>query len=162
MSHLISPWSLVGRMLLLYSYKTSSNLNDPSDIIFLFGLHTAEYGNSQVRGQIGAAAVSLCHSHSTVGSKPCLQPTPQLTAMPDPRPLSKARDRTWIFMGTSWICSSCAEMETPLIMYFSWTWYRHKNWKSRERSGKNTVCNECLKRLMQKFVHTCIHLRWSF
>ena len=30
-----------------------------------------------------AAAASLCHSHSVVGSKLCLQPTPQLTAMPD-------------------------------------------------------------------------------
>ena len=43
------------------------------------------YASSQARGQIGAVAASLCHSHSNVGSKPSLQPTPlQLVAMPDP------------------------------------------------------------------------------
>ena len=38
----------------------------------------------QARGQIGATAASLHHSHSKAGSKPSLQPTPQLMAMPDP------------------------------------------------------------------------------
>ena len=42
------------------------------------------YGGSQARGQIGAVTASLHHSHSNVGYKPHLQPTPQLTAMPDP------------------------------------------------------------------------------
>ena len=42
------------------------------------------YGGSQARGLIGAVATSRCHSHSNVGSEPCLQPTPQLTAMLDP------------------------------------------------------------------------------
>ena len=42
------------------------------------------YGSSQARGQIGATAASLHHSHSNTGSKPHLRPTPQLTAMPDP------------------------------------------------------------------------------
>ena len=46
------------------------------------------YGGSQSRGRMGAAActaaASLHHSHSKLGSKPHLQPTPQLTAMPDP------------------------------------------------------------------------------
>ena len=42
----------------------------------------AAYGGSQARGQIGAA--SLCQSHSNAGSKPRLQPTPQLMALPDP------------------------------------------------------------------------------
>ena len=32
----------------------------------------------------GAAAASLHHSQSNMVSEPCLQPTPQLTAMPDP------------------------------------------------------------------------------
>ena len=41
------------------------------------------YGDSQTRGWRGAAAVGLRHSHSNAGSKPWLQPTPQLTAMPD-------------------------------------------------------------------------------
>ena len=40
------------------------------------------YGGSQAGGQIGAIAVSP--GHSNAGSEPCLRPTPQLTAMPDP------------------------------------------------------------------------------
>ena len=36
------------------------------------------------RGQIGAAAASLCHSNSNVRSKPHLQTTPQLMGTPDP------------------------------------------------------------------------------
>ena len=42
------------------------------------------YGGSQARGPIGAVADSLRHSHSNAGSEPCLRPTPQLTATPDP------------------------------------------------------------------------------
>ena len=42
------------------------------------------YGGSQARGPIGAVAASLHQSHSNSGSEPSLQPTPQLTAMPDP------------------------------------------------------------------------------
>ena len=44
----------------------------------------AAYGGSQARGLIGAVAASLRQSHSNVGSEPRLQPTPQLTATPDP------------------------------------------------------------------------------
>ena len=42
------------------------------------------YGGSQARDVIGAVAAGLRQSHSNLGSKPRLQPTPQLTAMPDP------------------------------------------------------------------------------
>ena len=41
-------------------------------------------GGSQTRGLIGAVAASLHHSHSNARSEPCLQPTPQLMATPDP------------------------------------------------------------------------------
>ena len=43
----------------------------------------AAYGSSWARGWIGAAAASLCHSHSNARSEH-LQPTPQLTATLDP------------------------------------------------------------------------------
>ena len=43
------------------------------------------YGSSQARGQIRAAAAGLHHSHSNLGSEPCQQPIPQLTAMPESR-----------------------------------------------------------------------------
>ena len=58
--------------------------------LFIFCLFTpswaapAAYGGSQARGRIGAAAASLHWSHSNLGSEPCLQPTPQLMAIPDP------------------------------------------------------------------------------
>ena len=42
------------------------------------------YEGSQARGPIGAVAASLCQSHSNTGSEPPLQPTPQITAVPDP------------------------------------------------------------------------------
>ena len=41
------------------------------------------HGGSQARGQIVTIATGLCHSHSNA-SEPHLQPTPQLTATPDP------------------------------------------------------------------------------
>ena len=42
------------------------------------------YGGSQARGLLGAVAAGLHHSHSNLGSEPCLQPTQQLPAMLDP------------------------------------------------------------------------------
>ena len=56
-------------------------------IFFFFLLFRAAptaYGSSQARGRIRATAAGLCHSHNNAGSKPCLWPTPQLTAMLDP------------------------------------------------------------------------------
>ena len=41
-------------------------------------------GGSQAKGQIGATASGLCYSHNHARSEPCLRPTPQLTATPDP------------------------------------------------------------------------------
>ena len=48
----------------------------------LFRAAPVAHGNSQARDRIGAAAPSLHHSHGNVGSEPCLQPAPQLMAMP--------------------------------------------------------------------------------
>ena len=42
------------------------------------------YEGSQARGRIGATAAGLHYSHSNAGFEPHLQPTPQLTAMPEP------------------------------------------------------------------------------
>ena len=44
----------------------------------------AAYEGSQARGQIGAIAAGLLRSHSNARSELRLQPTPQLTATPDP------------------------------------------------------------------------------
>ena len=53
----------------------------------VFGLFRAiptAYGGSQARDLLRAVAVSLSQSHSNARLKPCLRPTPQLTATPDP------------------------------------------------------------------------------
>ena len=50
----------------------------------LFRVAPAAYGGSQARGRIRAIYTGLSHSHSKTGSKQCLWPTPQLTAMLDP------------------------------------------------------------------------------
>ena len=52
--------------------------------ICFFRAAPAASGSSQARTWVGATAANLCHSHSNVGSEPHLQPTPQLTARPDP------------------------------------------------------------------------------
>ena len=54
--------------------------------VCLFRAALMAYGGSQARGQIGAVAAGLHHRHSNAGSEPCLHPTPQLMAMPDPQP----------------------------------------------------------------------------
>ena len=52
-------------------------------LLFLWATPVA-YGGSQARGPIGAVATGLRQSHSNAGSELRLQPTPQLTATPDP------------------------------------------------------------------------------
>ena len=53
-------------------------------VICLFSAALTAYGGFQARGQIRAVAASLRQSRSNARSKPCLRPTPQLTATPDP------------------------------------------------------------------------------
>ena len=52
---------------------------------FFFRATPTGYGSFQARGPIGATAPGLHHGHSNMGSEPCLKPTPQLTAVPDPK-----------------------------------------------------------------------------
>ena len=51
---------------------------------WLFRAAPTAYGDSQERGPMRAAAAGLHHRQSNTRSKLRLQPTPQLTAMPDP------------------------------------------------------------------------------
>ena len=86
----------------------------------LLRLHPPAHGSSQARGLIRAAAAGLHQSHSKARSEPRLQPTPQLTAMPDPQcwilnPLSKARDRTHSLVVPSRIHFLCAKTGTPML-----------------------------------------------
>ena len=63
--------------------ETDSTFLYPFSFLLVRAVFVA-YGGSQDRGQIGAVATSLHHSHSHAGSKPRLRPTPQLTPTPDP------------------------------------------------------------------------------
>ena len=60
-------------------------------IFFFLRVTPVAYGSSQARSQIRTATASLHHSHSNTRSKPCLQPTLQLTATPDPEPTEQGQ-----------------------------------------------------------------------
>ena len=66
-----------------FTFGSKVHVSMPFFFFFLFRPTLKAYGSSQARGQIGATAVSLHHSHSHTRTEPCLHPTPQLTAMPD-------------------------------------------------------------------------------
>ena len=56
------------------------NFLSPSPFFFLFMAAPVAYGSSRARGQIGAAAAGLHHSHSNTGSELHLGPMLQLVA----------------------------------------------------------------------------------
>ena len=62
----------------------------PLFLLFLWAAPKA-HGGSQARGLIGAITPGLHQSNSNVGSEPRLQPTPQLTAKPDPQPTEQGQ-----------------------------------------------------------------------
>ena len=61
------------------------------------------YGGSQARGLIRAVATGLHQSHSNASYEPCLPPTPQLTAMPDPLPTDGGQGPNPKPHGSIWI-----------------------------------------------------------
>ena len=77
-----------------------------NNFFLLVRVAPAAYGGSQARGQIGAVATGLCHRHSNARSKPCLQPTPQLTAMPNPWPTEQGQGENPQLMVHSQIVSA--------------------------------------------------------
>ena len=58
-------------------------LSAPAPFFFIFRAAPVAYGISQAKGQIRAAAASLC-SHGNTRYEPHLQFTSQLAATPDP------------------------------------------------------------------------------
>ena len=50
----------------------------------LFRAVPAAYGGSKAGGPVGAVVAGLHHSYSNARCEPHLQPTPQITATPDP------------------------------------------------------------------------------
>ena len=60
-------------------------------IFCLFRAASEAYGGSQASGRIRTTAAGPHHSHSNAGSEPCLPPTPQLMAAPDPQPTERGQ-----------------------------------------------------------------------
>ena len=108
-SQLLAPpsqWPLARFRLLITAYLDNSitcfpppsSLYDETEVLgkapFSFCLFRAApgaYGSSQVRGQLGAVAAGLHHSHSHTRSEPHLQPTPQLMATLAPWPTDQSQ-----------------------------------------------------------------------
>ena len=61
----------------------------------LFRATPLAYGGFQARGLIRATAAGHSHSRSNACTEPCLQPTPQITAMPDPEPTERGQGLNW-------------------------------------------------------------------
>ena len=65
-----------------------SHNRTPRNLFFFFFCfflcRSPPHNPSPPRGQIGMVDASRYHSHRNARSKPCLQPTPQLMAVPDP------------------------------------------------------------------------------
>ena len=84
------PWQELLKLIIFYWNKHTYRKEEIPRCIgqrLLFFLSRATptaYGSSQARSRIRSAVASLHHIHSNAGSKLHLQPTPQLTAMPDP------------------------------------------------------------------------------
>ena len=116
-------WSEVsGMYVCLFSiYIQPINLFSPCVVfwfclfILLFRVAPVAYGSSQVRGRIGATAVSLHHSRSNTGAEPRLHlhHSSRQCRMPDT--LREAKDGTCILMDTSWIRFCCTTTGTPKI-----------------------------------------------
>ena len=79
-----NPWSECLGLLFIYLYSFFLVVVVFLILFCFFRAVPAAYGGSQARSRIKAAAAGPHPSHSNVGSKPHLQPIPQLMAMPDP------------------------------------------------------------------------------
>ena len=88
--------------------------------VLLFRAAPIAYGVSQARGQIGATAAGLCHSHSNTRTE--LHHSSWQHWIP--KSLSEARDWTCTFVDTSWIRFHCATTGTPVLFCFkSIVWF---------------------------------------
>ena len=119
-SHVAKPRSSVGRYdprawiqgrELLWPFFQNLEYQYDLFIYFAFRATPSTYGSSLARSRNGAAAASLHHSHNNARSEPCLRPSPQQRQILNQ--LSEARDRTCIFMDTSWVLFCWATTGTP-------------------------------------------------
>ena len=74
--------------------------------LFVFMAAPEAYGSSQARGQIGAAAAGLCHSHSNTRSKPHLQPMAQFVASQVLNPMSHSGNSLFVSLVVDLVCNN--------------------------------------------------------
>jgi len=111
------------------------------------------YGSPQARGQIGAVATGLCHSHSNPTSKPHLQLTPQLMAMPDPWPTKWGQGLNLHPQGYQ-----LGPLPLSHNGNFSSSYY-HSPWTSSAKTFCIVALPSCArwaKSFLQGFFHTCL------
>ena len=97
-----------------------------NSVLLFFSLSRATsmaHGGSQVRGPTRVTDASPRHSHSKAESKLCLQPAPQLKAMPNPQPTEQGQGSNHNPMVTSRTHFHCATTETPICVTFFWGGY---------------------------------------
>ena len=82
--------------------------------VCLFRVTPTAHGDSQARGQIGAAATGLCHSHSKAGPSHVCDLHQRSQKCLILSPLSEVRDQTCILMDTSQINFLWAMTGTPV------------------------------------------------
>ena len=87
-------------------------------LFLLFRAAPAAYGVYQARGQIGATAAGLHYHHSNIRSEPCLQPTPQFTATPDPLPTERDQGSNPQPHGSQWDSFPLCHDENSPKQYF--------------------------------------------
>ena len=76
-----------------------------SSVFFLIFMATGvAYGSSQARGQGGATAASLCHSHTMWDLSPVCDHHHSSQQYQILTPLSEARDQTYVLMDPSRVC----------------------------------------------------------
>ena len=143
-------------------------------LCLLFRAILVIYGGSQARGQIGATAAGLRHSHSNAGPEPRLQPTPHSWQSWILNPLSKARDRTRNIMDPSQICFRCTTTGTPVSSHFnSATFMEHFNFECivqyvfqpneiLKTAFKSQVKCHCMRIFISLLCRAFLHLYSSF
>ena len=114
MEHLVILTSVILQLKIKVNIKFRIKLsNFPK--IFFFRAAPKAYGSCQARDRIGAAAPSLHHSPSNMGSERVCDLYHSSWQRWIPNSLSEARDQTCILMVTSQIRFHCTTMGTPQI-----------------------------------------------
>ena len=86
-------------------------------IICFLGPHSQQMEIPRLGVRIRATAAGLCHSQRDMGCEPCVWPTPQLMAKPDPWHTEQGQGLN--LMDTSQIRFCYATIGTPIINFYS-------------------------------------------